>query len=237
MSIDKLVEMQEIDTKLRDLTDLLGDLPTRVEELNLQEKSIKETLEFNKARLKELEVELHKREVDVAQINEKIAKLKDQLFLVTNNKQYDALMVEIDHEKEKRSSFESESIDFLEEKETLTDSVSKMESELDSLTNDLSERRLKLESAISNSADEKNSLDTLKNEKLSGIAKNIISIYDKVQLHRDGLAVVEISGGGCGGCGAHVPPQKITEIKAKEGIHRCDVCGRFLYNNTSQIKN
>lgn len=237
MSIDKLVEMQEIDTKLRDLSDLLGDLPTRVEELNLQEKSIKETLEFNKARLKELEVELHKREVDVAQINEKIAKLKDQLFLVTNNKQYDALMVEIDHEKEKRSSFESESIDFLEEKETLTDSVSKMESELDSLTNDLSERRLKLESAISNSADEKNSLDTLKNEKLSGIAKNIISIYDKVQLHRDGLAVVEISGGGCGGCGAHVPPQKITEIKAKEGIHRCDVCGRFLYNNTSQIKN
>ncbi len=237
MSIDKLVEMQEIDTKLRDLTDLLGDLPTRVEELNLQEKSIKETLEFNKARLKELEVELHKREVDVAQINEKIAKLKDQLFLVTNNKQYDALMVEIDHEKEKRSSFESESIDFLEEKETLTESVSKMESELDSLTNDLSERRLKLESAISNSADEKNSLDTLKNEKLSGIAKNIISIYDKVQLHRDGLAVVEISGGGCGGCGAHVPPQKITEIKAKEGIHRCDVCGRFLYNNTSQIKN
>lgn len=237
MSIDKLVEMQEIDTKLRDLSDLLGDLPTRVEELNLQEKSIKETLELNKARLKELEVELHKREVDVAQINEKIAKLKDQLFLVTNNKQYDALMVEIDHEKEKRSSFESESIDFLEEKETLTDSVSKMESELDSLTNDLSERRLKLESAISNSADEKNSLDTLKNEKLSGIAKNIISIYDKVQLHRDGLAVVEISGGGCGGCGAHVPPQKITEIKAKEGIHRCDVCGRFLYNNTSQIKN
>ena len=237
MSIDKLVEMQEIDTKLRDLTDLLGDLPTRVEELNLQEKSIKETLEFNKARLKELEVELHKREVDVAQINEKIAKLKDQLFLVTNNKQYDALMVEIDHEKEKRSSFESESIDFLEEKETLTESVSKMESELDSLTNDLSERRLKLESAISNSADEKNSLDTLKNEKLSGIAKNIISIYDKVQLHRDGLAVVEISGGGCGGCGAHVPPQKITEIKAKEGLHRCDVCGRFLYNNTSQIKN
>ena len=142
-------------------------------------------------------------------------------------------MVEIDYEKEKKSSFESESINFLEEKESTTESVSKMESELDSLTNDLSERRLKLESAISDSADEKQDLDKLKNEKLSGISDSIISIYDKIQLHRDGLAVVEISGGGCGGCGAHVPPQKITEIKAKEGIHRCDVCGRFLYNNAS----
>ena len=108
-----------------------------------------------------------------------------------------------------------------------------MELELDSLTNDLSERRLKLESTISDSADEKQDLDKLKNEKLSGISDSIISVYDKIQSHRDGLAVVEISGGGCGGCGAHVPPQKITEIKAKEGIHRCDVCGRFLYNSAS----
>ena len=61
MSIDKLVELQEIDTKLKDLSDLLGDLPARVEELNLQEKSIKESLESNKNRLKELEVELHKK--------------------------------------------------------------------------------------------------------------------------------------------------------------------------------
>mgnify|MGYP000105750637 CR=1 FL=1 len=69
---------------------------------------------ITKERLKELEVEIHKREVDVTQVNDKISKLKDQLFLVTNNKQYDALMTEIDHRKDKRSSFESESIDFLE---------------------------------------------------------------------------------------------------------------------------
>ena len=34
MSIDKLVGLQEIDTKLKDLSDLLGDLPAKVEELN-----------------------------------------------------------------------------------------------------------------------------------------------------------------------------------------------------------
>ena len=35
-------------------------------------------------------------------IQEKIDKLTDQLFLVTNNKQYDALTLEIDHLKEKK---------------------------------------------------------------------------------------------------------------------------------------
>ena len=123
MSMEKLIELQGIDTKLRDLNDLLGDLPSKVEELDQQEESIKNSLVEQKDRLKELEVEMHKRDVSIAQINDKINKFKDQLFLVTNNKQYDALMLEIDHLKEQRATNETESIAFLEEKETLTESV------------------------------------------------------------------------------------------------------------------
>ena len=65
--------------------------------------------------MKELEIELQKKEVDIAQKDEKVDKLKDQLFLVTNNKQYDAIMTEIDHLKEKKSSFETDTINLLDE--------------------------------------------------------------------------------------------------------------------------
>ena len=108
--MEKLIELQGIDTKLKDINDLLGDLPSKVEGLNQQEESMKTSLIENKGRLKELEVEMHKREVDIAQIDEKVNKLKDQLFLVTNNKQYDALMTEIDHFKDKKSTFESKTV-------------------------------------------------------------------------------------------------------------------------------
>ena len=33
---------------------------------------------------------------------------------------------------------------------------------------------------------------------------------------RDGLAVVPIVGSGCGRCGAHIPPQTLTEVRAKK---------------------
>ena len=56
MSMEQLIELQGIDTKLRDLNDLLGDLPSKVKGLNEQEDSIKNTLANNKKRLKELEV-------------------------------------------------------------------------------------------------------------------------------------------------------------------------------------
>ena len=52
---------------------------------------------------------------------------------------------------------------------------------------------------------------------------------------RGGLAVVPIVGSGCGGCGAHIPPQTLTEVRANTGIHRCDICGRFLYNQEKAV--
>ncbi|MBT3180095.1 MAG: hypothetical protein HOB40_00150 [Candidatus Marinimicrobia bacterium] len=228
--MEKLIELQEIDTKLKDLIDLLGDLPIKVNELNKQEESIKSTLEDNKARLKEIEVESHKREVLIAEINTKVNKLKDQLFLVTNNKQYDALMHEMDHMKDERSTFENEIISLLEEKEELTNSVVSMEADLGSLSSDLSTRREKLESVISESAEEKEILETKRSERIKDIDVKTISIYNRVFQARDALAVVNLSGNGCGGCGAHVPLQKVTEVRANSKIHRCDVCGRFLYS-------
>ena len=233
--MEKLIELQGIDTKLRDLNDLLGDLPSRVEELDQQEESIKNSLVEQKDRLKELEVEMHKRDVIIAQINDKINKFKDQLFLVTNNKQYDALMLEIDHLKEQRATNETESIAFLEEKETLTESVESMESGLGELSQNLRVRREKLETAISQSAEEKSSLEQQRTEQVNGIDLNIVSVYDRVMKARDGLAVVHLSDSSCGGCGARIPAQTITEVRAKIVMHRCDVCGRFIYNQEISV--
>jgi len=233
--MEQLIELQGIDTKLKDLNDLLGDLPSKVQGLNEQEDSIKNSLVDNKERLKELEVELHKKEVNVSQLDGKIATLKDQLFLVTNNKQYDALMKEVDYLKEKKSALENESIELLEEKEQLLDSIESMETELKDLTEDLSKRREKLESAISESADEKSILERERQDRVDKIDLNIVSVYDKVMGARDGLAVVHVEGTGCGGCGAHIPPQTVTEVRAETRIHRCDICGRFLYNQEKVV--
>ena len=233
--IHKLVELQTIDTKLKDINDLLGDLPSRVKELDQQEDTIKANLEKDQTRLKELEVKLHRAEVRIAEINDKINKYKDQLFLVTNNKQYDALMHEIDHLKEERVSNESESLSFMEEKETLINSINEMAAELEILTQDLSSRKEKLESAISESADEKSNLEQNRAEQVNQIDAKFISEYDRVLAARDGLAVVNLSGGACGGCGAYIPAQIVTEIRGNIVMHRCDVCGRFLYSENNSV--
>ena len=119
MSIANLVELQEIDSQLEDLNNLLGDLPKMVEDLNEQENSLQTKIENDKISLKDVNLDTNKSETTNSELQEKINKLTDQLFLVTTNKQYDALTTEIEHLKELKEEQESLIISYIEEKEVL----------------------------------------------------------------------------------------------------------------------
>ena len=235
MSMQHLIELQEIDNQLQDLNSLLGDLPKRVNEMNQEEDVLSTNLEKNKIHLKEIRVEFHKSEVKVEEIDNKIDKIKDQLFLVTNNKQYDALSHEIDYLKEEKSRIESKILIFLGEKDELKNNIENEEIQLKSLADELVNRKKKLKTMLSKSADEKSVLEQKRQEKVQQIDSNTIALYNQVSAARDGLAVIHLSGNSCGGCGAAITMQTISEIRSNNTIYRCDICSRFVYSNQNSI--
>ena len=229
MSITRLVELQEIDSQLEDLNSLLGDLPKMVDELNEKENSLKDRVEADKVSLKEINLNSSKSEKVNSDIQEKINKLTDQLFLVTNNKQYDALTNEIEHLKEQKKENEELLISNLEEKETLEKNIDENEASLEELKTDLDVRRNKLDEALSETADEKAALENSRKKQVTEIDDNTMQVYNKVISARSGIAVVPLSGNSCGGCGAALPLQMVSEIRAGD-LHNCQSCGRFVYN-------
>ena len=229
MSITRLVELQDIDSQLEDLNSLLGDLPKMVDELNEKENSLKDRVEADKVTLKEINLNSSKSEKVNSDIQEKINKLTDQLFLVTNNKQYDALSNEIEHLKEQKKENEELLISNLEEKETLEKNINENEASLEELKTDLDVRRNKLDEALSETADEKAALENSRKKQVTEIDDNTMQVYNKVISARSGIAVVPLSGNSCGGCGAALPLQMVSEIRAGD-LHNCQSCGRFVYN-------
>ena len=231
MSITHLVELQDIDSQLDDLNGLLGDLPKMVEELNEKESRLLSKIEEDKTRLKEINLSLKKSETANSEIQEKINKLTDQLFLVTNNKQYDALTNEIDHFKEQKDENDSHIILSMDEKEILEKSISENETSLEDLKTNLGSRRKKLKTALSETSEEKAAREKSREKQISKIDSSTIQIYTKVISARSGVAVVSLSGDACGGCGAALPIQMASEIRAAAAhTHRCDNCGRFVYS-------
>lgn len=228
-SIKILIELQDTDSQLMELEDILGDLPKKVEELILAEKQAIKNIEDGKNRIKEIQLDLNKIELRVKEDNQKIEKLKDQLFKVTTNKQYDALMQEIDHLKDQLDKDETVNIELMEEKETLEEQINNQEKNVESVSKDLSERRESLEKVLNDTAEEKSQLEIGRGKLVEQIEKPILDRYEVVRKARRGTAVVPVLSASCSGCGAVVPPQKIAEIRADKSAYTCDDCSRFLF--------
>ena len=231
IDVTQLVELQAVDTQLQDLNELLGDLPKKVNKLRLEEESLIKAVDEGNNRLKEIELALNKAEHHMAEIKQKIDKLKDQLSLVTSNKQYDALTQEIEYLKQAMNEAELEDLGLEEEKETLHSDLKEKEENLEFLSEDLRIRRGRLENLISESADKKSELEKEREEKSIHIDPSVLGRYVRISDARDDLAVVTIDGNSCSGCGFVVPPQTVSVIRKKTLLYNCDVCSRFLYFN------
>ena len=228
-SIRNLIKLQDIDSQLMELEDILGDLPKKVDELILEEKQTIKSIEDGKQRVKEIQLDLNKIELRVKEDNQKINHLKDQLFKVTTNKQYDATMQEIDHLKEQLDKDETVNIELIEEKEALEKQIRSQETNVESVSKDLVERRESLEKMLQESSEQKDHLENDRNELVKSIEPQVLNRYGIVRKARRGTAVVPVLGSSCSGCGAVVPPQKIAEIRADKTPYTCDECSRFLF--------
>ena len=229
IEVSQIVELQTVDTQLRDLNELLGDLPKKVDELHQEEESLIDAVDKGKIRLKEIELALNKAEHRLAEIKQKIDKLKDQLSLVTSNKQYDALTQEIEYLKQEMDEVELEDLELDEEKGILQNDIQEKENNLEALSENLKTRRLKLEDLIAESADKKSKLEKEREKKSINIDPSVLGRYVRIRDARDGLAVVTINVNSCSACGFVVPPQTVSVIRKKTLIYNCDVCSRFLY--------
>ena len=64
---------------------------------------------------------------------------------------------------------------------------------------------------------------------VSAISDAIVAKYERIRDLKNGVGIVNISDGTCGGCHMELPPQIINNTKTGNGITVCERCSRILY--------
>ncbi|MBC8213494.1 MAG: hypothetical protein ISR90_02435 [Candidatus Marinimicrobia bacterium] len=224
-----LIELQRIDNRIFELVELRGDLPFKVQ--NLQENIEKLTEENSEksSRISELESELRGITSRMEDNTIKLKHYKDQLYLVTTNKEYDALLSEIDTMKNSVIESENKIIEFEQEKTELQELVKSNELKIESSSEDLKNSKEELSKSLSETEVEEKDLTKRRKGFISKIDANYLANYEKLKEARDGIAVSPISRSSCGSCYNFLPPQSIIEIKRNNNLINCPSCGVFLF--------
>jgi len=224
-----LYELQSILSEIDRIKTIRGELPLEV-------KDLEDTIEGLKTR-----IDNYKREIDdlhsatIAEkekINEstaKIARYKEQIDNVRNNREYDILSKEIEfqsleielaekHIAEYTRAIDTKSAEIRSTEETLTDNkhiLREKKTELDEIVNETrqDEERLREQAKALEPKIDERTLNAFKR-----IRKNA----------RNGLGIVYIQRDACGGCFNRIPPQKQMEIKMHKKIIVCEYCGRIM---------
>jgi len=226
--LENFVKLQDVDNRLNALTLQKGDLPMIIEQL-------KEDREEKKNRSVELEEQVGKlqsdrrmfeKEIDASKVQ--LKKFEDQLYKVQNNKEYDAIALEIDTKKVEIESLENKIIQTLEDEDELKKEQAGLADELAGLETQLKEQEKELEEIILLTQEEEIRLNHEREKVARLIDERYLRQYERIRQAKDGLAVVPIKRSSCGGCFSTIPPQRIVEIREAGRLHTCEYCGRIL---------
>jgi predicted nucleic acid-binding Zn-ribbon protein len=227
--LEALLELQRIDSQIDELLKIRGDLPEEVRDLEDELAGYETRIGKFKAEIDELQQEVANNKAGVKESEKLIKKYQEQQNNVRNNREFEAISKEIESQELDIQLFEKKNreVQFRVEKKNLE--IEEIESRLNGRIADLEAKKSELDSIVEESTEDEKKLRLDRDEAASKIEERLMYSYNRIRQNSvNGLAVVMVRRGACGGCFNQVPPQRQADIREKKKIIVCEHCGRVL---------
>ena len=231
--LEGLYALQQIDSKLAEIEILKGELPIEVSDLEDEIIGLETRIAKLKESIESIDSEVSNHKANMAESEALIERYNSQLDNVKNNREYDALTKEIELQKLEIQLSDKKINDTKGGKGIKEDALAKAEERLDGKRKDLETKKVELDKIISKTEKEENKLKRASDKARKNIDERLLKSYNKISSsYRNGLGVVTVNRGSCGGCFNRIPPQQIIEIGVMKNIIACEHCGRVIVDES-----
>jgi predicted nucleic acid-binding Zn-ribbon protein len=227
--LELLRELQKIDLDLKHIKEERERYPKEIKKLDEKKNIEKEKMQKEKERIELLEKERRQKEGHLNLEQEKIKRAEGRMFEVKTNKEYQALLNEVDAIKEASSREEEEILKILDEIDELKKSLSKREKEVAVVMEKVeAEKKIIQEKMVQDDEIWKKRME--RREVLTKqLESKLYKLYNTLKEKRRGVGVVSVKHETCQGCFVNVPPQMFIEVQKNNALIRCPNCNRILY--------
>ena len=227
--LDALYALQMIDSEIDRIRTIRGELPLEVQDLEDEIIGLQTRIDKMAEELKDLETEISDRKLASKDSETAITKYKERQDNVRNNREFESLAKEIEFQELEIKLNEKKSkegkIRIEGKKEILTEATDR----LSERKSDLAIKKAELDAIVKETQKDEDRLMKSSDDAKKNIEERLIVAYSRLRLNaKNGLAVVPILRGSCGGCFNKIPPQRQLDIVTKKKILVCEHCGRIL---------
>lgn len=224
-----LKEYQDVLIRIAELDRLLSKVPPEIEDMEKEWTSVKERIQALNTRETELQKKQSEQRINLAEAKEKSQKFEEDLHEVTNNKEYHAVLKEIDVAKKKVSSLE-------EEITTSTKELTEVQTNIEENTSLEKESKSKFESAMAQHKDSQADYEKERNAKnkeraklAEGVPQRLMRQFERIASRRNGVGLSLCVGAICRACNVRVRQNIVDELRKFRGVINCESCKRILF--------
>jgi predicted nucleic acid-binding Zn-ribbon protein len=227
--LQHLIQLQEIELtadrirrRIESIPAAQAALDARVADQTAQVAAVKERLTANQTARREIEK-------DLAAVQTRLSKYKDQLMEVKTNKEYQAMQTEISVAEQNVRSQEDRLLDRMEETETLTAELKSAETALKTAQVETARERQALETERASLDGDLARASVERSAVAASLPPTALSTFEQLTKHRKGLALSEAREGHCSQCHVRLRPQVFNEVRRNDSLIQCENCSRILY--------
>lgn len=226
-----LVEIQRLDISLDRLKQAVDDAPKQFLEIDQEISRLQEELKTATASVEDAAKKQRALESEVEEGKVKIAKSKNRLIDIKTNKEYRAVLKEIEDIQAGNAKLEDQILVSMEELELLRGRLKDIKRRVADACGDAQERKAELTAKVAESAQELNQVIEHRQRTAASIEPTLLQRYDRIRKFRDGIGVASVDNATCAGCNITIPPQVFNTIQRgiSNDLFQCPSCDRIIY--------
>jgi len=225
-----LIDLQGVDTRIAAHEAEAARLPKEIAAIHAEIETAKKDVDAGKARLDAAKKDQRTREKDLEVVQAKRSKTEGRLYEVKTNKEYSAVLAEIEEIKQEKGRVEEEILVLMESQERLTADIKDAEARFKARETQGKQEEAALQEKLRAVEADLALVRTERAELARQLPAPVLADYDKLLKARGGLALAQVAKPNlCGGCRMTVTPQRLQELRAQSALLPCESCGRYLY--------
>lgn len=229
--LSNLLRLQAIDSQIHIINRQKAHIPQEIKVLEDAFESKKQGLADLEKIASDMQKQKKDKESELTVKDEAAKKLQTQLFQLKTNKEYQAMLQQINDSKADSSVIEDKILQLMEQADKIRSDIDAEKRKVQEEEKKFAREKDNLQMKIKEADDRLSQLAAQRKQNIPDIDPKILSQYERILDNRDGLALVGVKNNSCQGCNMFVPPQVINLIKMYEQIVTCEMCNRILYTD------
>ena len=225
-----LLRIQALANEIRAARQTVDEAPARIEEIERHFRERNAEYVVLQERHEELERDQRTRTSELQTLEERKKKFMDDLMQVKNQREYAAMLKEIDAVKVQIAEHDEAILRNMEELEKLGTELATHAEHIAAEREAVARERQDVEQRVAAATEIIEQRSRVRARIEAELSIDQRATLARLELRRQGVFLAVAENGVCQSCFVRVRPQVFQEIKAAVAVHNCDSCKRFLYH-------